>query len=399
MGKGVKYYSTDKLYTVQKRKKFNFKIDFSFLFLSSIPLFFIALLLISSSVQIHGQIINVGYSENGNADYKVYLKENDYYDSKFLNSGMQYVANIISSINTKFNYEIHADKNMDFNYKYKITGELIISDPVDTSKILHTKNYNLLDEKELSIVSNNFVINEDVDIDYDYYNNYVNSYKVAYGLSVNSKLIITMDINVDGEYEEKNETLSKVQKLQISIPLNEQTFNIKILSDEINESGSLSTPIKANVKNKVLFALAIVILLISISGIGVAIYLFLQNRKNNIYTITVNKILKEYDRIIVNGNIEINENDIRNKIYPETFKEMVDASQTLNSPILYYEVIKDEKSFFIIVKGDTMYKYRLTKAYLEKKESESLYEEDMKKKTKTSKQTTSKKTTSRKTTL
>lgn len=378
MGKEIKYYSKDKLYKVQKRKRLNFKKWLYFLLIPSIILLLISLLLIKNSVQLNGKIINLGYSENGYADYKVYLKKNSYYDKKFLPSGMKYVANIINSINSKFNYEIHADENMNFKYKYKIVGELVISDPIDTSKVLHTKKYDLLKEKTETINSNNFVINEDIDIDYDYYNSYVNSYKMDYGLAVDSKLVVTMDIKVEGIYEEEIEKLNREQQLQISIPLSEQTINIDILSDKINENGNISTPIKANIKNKLLFVLAIMILLISLSGISLAIYLYLQNRKKNIYNITVNKILKEYDRIIVNGNVELNENNIPNKIYPETFEEMVDASQTLNAPILYYEVIKNEKCFFVIIKGDTMYKYRLTRAYLEKKEAESLYEEDMK---------------------
>ena len=388
MSKEVKYYSTDKLYTVSNKRKFNLKLSsklsFGFILISSAIFLCIAILLFQNSVQLNGKIINVGYSENGNADYKVYLKENDYYDKKVLDSGMQYVANVISSINSKFNYELHADENMVFNYRYKITGELVISDPIDTTKILNTKNYILLDEQQISINSNNLVINEDVDIDYDYYNSYVNSYKTEYGLAVNSKLIVTMNINLEGIYVEKNETLNKEQNLQISIPLSEQTFSINKLGD-INESGNLSTPITAQITNKLLFALALVIALTSIFGIGLVIYLLLKDRKKNIYKITVNKILRDYGRIIVNGNIEVNEKNIQNKIYPETFNEMVDASQTLNSPILYYEVIPNEKCFFVIIKGDTMYKYRLTKAYLEKEESESLYEEDMKKKKRTRK--------------
>ena len=326
-------------------------------------------------MQLNSKIVNVGYSETGNADYKVYLKENDYYDRKFLDSGMQYITNIISTINSKFNYEIHADENMDFDYKYKVTGELIISDPIDTSRILHTKAYNLLEEKEESINSNNLVINEDIDIDYDSYNKYVSSYKMDYGLAVDSKLIVTMDIKVSGNYKEKGEKLNKTKKLQISIPLNEQTININVLSDKINENGNLSSNMSTTIKNKLLFILAILVLLVSMVGIGLTVYLFLENRKKNIYNITVNKILKDYDRIIVNGNVELDENSFSNKIYPDTFQEMVDASQTLNSPILYYEVIKDEKCFFVIIKDDTMYKYRLTRAYLEKKE----YESNMKK--------------------
>ena len=49
---------------------------------------------------------------------------------------------------------------------------------------------------------------------------------------------------------------------------------------------------------------------------------------------------------------------------------MVDASQNLKSPILFYEVIKGEKCFFVIIKDDTLYKYRLTKAYLEREKRE-----------------------------
>ena len=45
---------------------------------------------------------------------------------------------------------------------------------------------------------------------------------------------------------------------------------------------------------------------------------------------------------------------------------MIDAAQTLEVPIYYYEAIPNEKCFFIIVKNNTLYKYRLTRAFLEK---------------------------------
>ena len=92
--------------------------------------------------------------------------------------------------------------------------------------------------------------------------------------------------------------------------------------------------------------------------------------KRNIYTITVNKILKEYDRLIVNGSVTVDEASYANKVQPETFTEMVDAAQNLNAPILYYNVIPGEKCFFVIIKGDTLYKFRLTKAYLDRQELE-----------------------------
>lgn len=377
MSKKVNYYSADKTYKVSVAKRLNKNAWFVFLLLPSMLLLLTTLFLLVISVEPDSKIINVKYSENGNADYKVYLKENGYYNQDYLESGMRYIANIIDTINTEFNYQIHADENMNFNYKYKVIGELIITDPVDKNKILYSKKYDLLKEKQQNTNSNNIVINECVSIDYDTYNDYVNSYKMDYGLSINSKLIITMDIDVNGKYKNSKEELNRNQKLQISIPMSEQTLSITKLSNDINDSNSLSTPVSAHVKNKFLFILAIIIFPPSLIGIGIAIYLYMQDRKNNIYNVTVNKILKDYDRIIVNGTVDINEHNIPNKIYPATFQEMVDASQTLNAPILYYEVIKGEKCFFVILKGDTMYKYRLSRAFLEKNRNTSVYGEEI----------------------
>ena len=90
--------------------------------------------------------------------------------------------------------------------------------------------------------------------------------------------------------------------------------------------------------------------------------------KGNIYNITVNRILNEYDKLIVNGNVSIDEANFTNKIYPETFIELVDASKRLNSPILFYEVVPNEKCFFIIIKDNDLYKFRISKSYLEKEE-------------------------------
>ena len=96
--------------------------------------------------------------------------------------------------------------------------------------------------------------------------------------------------------------------------------------------------------------------------------------KDNIYNITVDKILKEYNKLIVNGEVSIDENKFTNKIYPETFIELVDASERLQSPILFYEVVPNEKCFFIIIKDNDLYKFRISKNCLDLSEEESVNE-------------------------
>ncbi|MEI3508978.1 MAG: hypothetical protein V8R01_07825 [Bacilli bacterium] len=39
-------------------------------------------------------------------------------------------------------------------------------------------------------------------------------------------------------------------------------------------------------------------------------------------------------------------------------------------PIIYYEVIPDEKSYFVIIAGSVLYKLTITRAYLEREQEE-----------------------------
>jgi len=231
----------------------------------------------------------VSYNEKNDIGYKVYLKENKFYEDKFLKENMQYVASLISSVNTKFNYEVHSEKNLDYKYTYNIVGDLVIYDINDSSKILYTKQYNLLDSKTENLSSNNIVINEDLDIDYDEYNNYVNSYKRDYGISAGSKLIVTMNINVNGSNNKIQKKLNHKNKLQIEIPLSEQTLNINIASDKINNKERLFTLTGPVITNKFIFVIGLLLLIISLISLIISIWKFTAYKKENIYIITLNK--------------------------------------------------------------------------------------------------------------
>ena len=52
----------------------------------------------------------IKYSEGSKIDYKVYLKDNDFYDKEYLNKNMMYVANLIKNIEIDFNYNFSIDE-------------------------------------------------------------------------------------------------------------------------------------------------------------------------------------------------------------------------------------------------------------------------------------------------
>lgn len=368
--KDLKYVSEDKMYKVKHNNHMSPKLMSYVILLASAIVLLFAAFLFTRSVNLEKNSADTHYSEVGNADYTVYLKENKYYESKFLPSGMQYLASLINTINAKFDYNIKSDENLDYTYTYDIVGLLQIVDSSNDNKVIFTKDYTLLKSKTKTAKSNTISINENVDIDYDKYNDYVNAYKSEYGLSADSRLVVVMNIKLNGKALDTTDSMEKTNKLQITIPLSQQTLDININSEKIDNKDVLKSENSHYITSLPIFLAMLGLFATSILLIIVSIKFHKEYVKENIYTITVDKILKEYDRLIVNGNVTIEEKTFDNKITVDSFNELVDASQNLNAPILFYNVIPGEKCFFVIIKGNTLYKYRVTKAYLEKQEHE-----------------------------
>ena len=363
MVKKTLYYSTDKLYEL-KKGNFTSKDVLTMCLVSTIILLIATYTSFTQSVKINNKKADVTFTETGKVDYKVYLKDNDYYDSSYLGSGMQYVASLIKTINIKFNYEMHANTDIAFFSNYKILAELQITERDDSSKVLYKKSEDLVKPINISINDNNIVINEEIDIDYNKYNNIVNTYKRDLGLVVSSVLKVSF-INETTKTYEKDE-INNSNTLQLVIPLSEATLNIKMDANEINNTNTLGNTNKLfKIKNNLLFIICILLLLVTIFIISLDVYIYLKYLKKDIYRTKVKKLLSDYDRLIVKGKVDIDEKKYNNKIITENFKELVDAAQNLNQPILFYEIIPNEKCFFIVIKDDTLYKYRLTKAYLQ----------------------------------
>lgn len=368
MSKKILYYSTDKLYKVTKNRISKNNLLILSLIVTAI-LATISIICFNESVLIGSKESLIKYNEVGNVEYKILLKDYDYikkhYESGYMESGMQYVANFIKTVNVKFNYEIHATDELNFSNDYKVVSELQITERNDPSKVLYSKKDDLVPVKKINKKDDSFVINEEVDIDYEKYNNIVNEYKKdGQGLIVSSNLKLTLETNTNGKTDSAK--LVKGNKLQIVIPLSEVTLNLD--TDEINNTASLeATRGFINIKNMLVFIVFIFSSVLTVASLILDYNIYSKYIDKNPYKIKINSILRNYDRLIVTGNINIDESKYSNIIYPKSFKEMVDAAQNLEVPIMHYEVIKDEKSIFIVVKGDTLFKYRVTKAYLDNK--------------------------------
>ena len=316
----------------------------------------------------------IGYNEVGNIDYKVFLKENNYYKEQYLGKDMQYVASIIKDIVPTFTYEMHSEEKMEYTYNYKVSADLIISDPNDNNKVLYKRPSLLVKDTKEKVTGGSFRVDQDVSINYDEYNNYVNAFKKEYALSVNSKLVLTFNIDVTGKSPALKEDFKKSSKLVIAIPMSEQTINIGIDTSDINNSGTLERNYMSQIKKPVALVLGIIVGLLSLALLYIVIYNFLTNRsKTDVYKATIKSILREYDRAIVSSKTADTIDESKyNVIEVPRIEELLDAHDSTGKPILYNEDTENDISTFIIVSDEILYKYRVVKKELEEQEAKRI---------------------------
>lgn len=316
----------------------------------------------------------IGYNEVGNIDYKVFLKENNYYKEQYLGKDMQYVASIIKDIVPTFTYEMHSEEKMEYTYNYKVSADLIISDPNDNNKVLYKRPSLLVKDTKEKVTGGSFRVDQEVSINYDEYNNYVNAFKKEYALSVNSKLVLTFNIDVTGKSPALKEDFKKSSKLVIAIPMSEQTINIGIDTSDINNSGTLERNYMSQIKKPVALVLGIIVGLLSLALLYIVIYNFLTNRsKTDVYKATIKSILREYDRAIVSSKTADTIDESKyNVIEVPRIEELLDAHDSTGKPILYNEDTENGISTFIIVSDEILYKYRVVKKELEEQEEKRI---------------------------
>lgn len=298
---------------------------------------------------------SINYSERSGLDYKVYLKENDFYEEEYLGKNMSYIASLIDNVNVSFNYNFISDENLDLNFNYKIVGKLVIAD-TDGKKSYFEKDYLLMDTKNLSMTdSKNQSIAENIVIDYDYYNSLANDFKTKYGVDTSSNLIVYLTIDKSNADTEKTVIINNASLMSITIPLSEKAIDIKMNYNEINDTNSLISKSNVIIDDIIYMVIAVILLIISIvMFVKVVRYLMLLRSNSNSYDKYISKLLTEYDRLIVEtstGPITNGDNIIKiNK-----FQELLDVRDNLKLPIMYYSITKHQKCCFYITYENKIY--------------------------------------------
>ena len=326
--------------------------------------FIVALFLIFKAIT-NTAITTMNYTERGTADYKVYLKPNDFYKQEYLDKDMIYVASLIDNINISFNYEFLIDNNITADFNYKIKADLIIADTDGAAKYF-TQEYTLLDNQVGKLENNNiYSISQDVNIDYDYYNGLANTFTTSYAVDTNSYLKVYLDI--DKVSNEKNYSLNEKNTVSITIPLSQKAVEIKFDSDDSNTTKQI--PLNTKQEYKIMYiVVAIILFILGLINLIKTIKLISKLFKPETpYDKFINTIMKDYDRLIVETSTMV-DLEKKNIIKIEKFAELLDVRDNLKLPIMYYNIAKHQKCCFYILNNRDVYLLNVKAVDLEAQE-------------------------------
>ena len=299
---------------------------------------------------------SISYTQNGNVDYKVCLKENNFYSQNCLDKNMSYVSSLIKNVGLTFNYDLNTSEQLNVKTEYEVTAKLVISNAENTSKYFEQK-YILQDKTSegISQINNEYKISKNIDIDYDYYNTIASTFKSQYGVETNSYIEVSFQVFHTNK-ENEDIRVPSPSPVILNIPLSQKSININMTASGVNKQETQNIESSIFTLNNIicLFIGIIALIICLISSLKIAKMLTLIKEKKNNYDKFIEKILREYDRLIVEtSTLPKFKNYFLTKV--NSFGELIDVRDNLRLPIMYYEVAKHQKCHLYIIDNKNLY--------------------------------------------
>ena len=305
--------------------------------------------------------ISIKYKEDNDIDYKVYLKDNDFFDDKYLEKedNKPYITSFIDYIHVDYKYSITFDQKVDGKYRYKVVAQIEANKTDNQQGNYWTKKYDITDEKTENIIKQTgYAVYQSINIDYNKYNEILSQFKKSAGLtSSDGVLKVYLEIKSEITGEKLNTPIDN--NLILKLPLSQMAIEATIDSDVKNEENRIIKVIKDdNIIYLGLITLGLTFLVIGFY----CIWIFFRNKRiytrNHQYEVELKKITSTYDSIIVNVE-KVPSIENYNVINVESFEELIDAHSEVRMPINYYQA--EEESIFILFNDNTAWKYTLRK--------------------------------------
>lgn len=302
------------------------------------------------------------YTIDRNMKYEVELFENSFIEEKVLGMNNTYMSDLVKNIKANFEYKLMGSNFADMSYNYTISatinGTYKLNNEYTDSKVW-TKSYVLLESNNNNVTDNYIIINDNVDIDFHFYDNEVAQFRKHLKLPINATLSVVLNLNLSGKTS--GQDFSDSSMYVINIPLNQQAFNItSSVTPESKEANSynlykITETNEINYENIIIGSILIILSTSLFICFFKKIFVF---KKKYYYDIKRDKILKEYGEIIVEVAEPIDDEEF-NIVKVKSFDEMIDLEEELRIPIMFYDYITEKKGDFVIMHNNCLYKFTL----------------------------------------
>lgn len=310
----------------------------------------------------------MSYTQQGNLDYRVYLKPNEFISNEYLEEGEAYILDLIDHVRITSLYSFNSTSKTNVAGTNKLVATLKIyykesSDKSQNPEVV-TKEQTL-DEKVINFTDDKYSTLSSYDIYLDDYLKMVEEFQSKVKISIDAYLEISMENELSGSVG--GASYDGNYGTSLSIPLSESVVKIDSQkNDSKTEKIYESDLVKTNKTVMSYIVIANVLTFIIICLLLRKLFMFTNKSE---YERTLNKILKNYDDIIVNTSTILDVNKYK-LIEIEEFKEILNLSRELLLPIMNYEVTKGKETWFYVIKDDILYRYVVSYEVLEKKKHE-----------------------------
>lgn len=345
-----------------KSRKNDFIVFVVLLFVTIVGVIYSSLLLMDSFVE--GEEISINYKEKSNIDYKVWLLDNKFYSSEFLDDEYNVISSSIDYIEVDFQHLLELSDFVQGVSYYTINSRIVAYQSGDVSKRKIWDYGKLIKDKVVTTYNTDSLLIDNKDnfkIDYRQYKKLMDDYKSNYGVSLVGNLIVDIEIKTELLYDRFNNNINMDKRvMSLTIPLTESIVNIN--TNEIIANTQTLVEKGVSTINYLKLCLSIASLCVGVylcAHLGVILVRILGIDSK--FTKDLSKILRVYGSIIVNVN-EIVFGDDLNQMEVSSFDELLDAQQELKKPILYWK-IKSKKGVALVIfaiKNETdMFVYRM----------------------------------------
>lgn len=298
-------------------------------------------------------VVIAKYEETGYVDNSVIRFDNEILDNGNLYVGDTYFSELVDDIGLDFYYNLKFNKNVKYYYTYHIDGKLSIFN--NNKDIIAFKDYEILKNISNNLSGEELFITQNINLDYDFYNNLAKDLAGDGEYNGNLHLIMYLTVNVEDQEFKENNVINK--KIETDIPL--LSDNVKITSDNFTEYQSFVQNEDSKLVNPGnLFVAVILVIFDTVIALYSISYLINMLPKKSKYMTLRDGLLKDYNKVIVNSKKMAKVGNY-NIIDCYSFQELMDAQRLLEKPIIYYEIVKNQKCIFYIIDGNDCYQFIL----------------------------------------